>query len=557
MLGTSMRPSRIPVLVAFACVGGIASGQTTYKASLGPGGMQSDDVSTYSAVSDDGNVIAIQSYANTFASGDTKGTFDIFVRDVAADTLECLSLSTSGVPGTGSSVDPHVSADGRYVAFVSDAPSLVPNDTNGTYDVFWFDRQTATLRRVSVDSSGGEGIYGGYEARLSKDGQLVMFSSYSDTLVANDTNGTIDVFLHDVATGTTERISTGTTGNEGSDASFSGGLSFDHRYAVFASYANDLDPLDANPGGDVFVKDRQTGTLTLVSLDSSGAAANDSSFYSTISGDGQVVAFVSYATNLVAGDTNGQNDVFVRDLPTGVTTRASVSDDGTKSGYDCYYPILSEDGRYVAFPSGADLIPGTRRFRKTVFVRDLLLGFMTSPAVDANGEFTAGESDRIAMSSDGRFTSFSCDRDDLVAGDTNRLMDVFVHDMPLTAASSTNFGTGLAGTNGIPSLTSTLPLLATDCTVTIGNSLGATTPAVIFLGDTAGTIPTNLGHDILLIPQILMPLALPPSGLSFTEAVPADEFLTGAVVYLQVLEIDPGALKGVSFTPRLDLTIGR
>ena len=497
------------------------------------------------------------SEASNFVSGDNKDTADVFVRDIAADTLECVSLSMSGLPGTGRCFDPHLSADGRYVAFASDSPSLVPNDTNGFYDVFWFDRQTATIRRVSVDSSGGEGLYGGYEVRLSSDGQLVMFNSGSDTLVANDTNGTIDVFVHDVSTGTTERVSTGTSGNEGSDASFSGSLSDDNRYAVFASYANDLDPSDANSGGDVFVKDRQTGALVLVSLDSSGAPANDSCLYSSISGDGQVVAFVSYASNLVAGDTNGQNDVFVHDLRTGVTTRESVSDDGSTSGYDCYYPILSDDGRYVAFPSGADLVPGTRRFRKTVFVRDRLLGFLTSPAVDANGDFTGGVSDRIAMSSDGRFSSFTAERDDLVAGDTNRRYDVFVHDMPLTAASSTNFGTGLAGTNGVPSLTSTLPLLATDCTVTIGNSLGATTPAVLFLGDTAGTIPTNLGYDILLIPQILMPLAIAPGGTSFTESVPADEFLTGAVVYLQVLELDPGALKGVSFTPRLDLTIGR
>lgn len=545
--------------IAAALSAANASAQSTSRASVGPLGLQSDGHSYGSALSDDGNIVVFSSYAKNFVSGDNAGTLDIFVRDVANDSLTCLSLSMSGVPGTGQSFDPHVSADGRYVVFVSDSPSLVPNDTNGTNDVFWFDRQTSMLERVSVDSNGNEGLYGGYEARISKDGQLVMFSSGSPNLVPNDTNGMIDVFVHDVRNGVTERVSVDSSGNEGSDSSFSGGFSADDRQAVFASYANDLDPSDANPGGDVFVKDRQTGALTLVSLDSNGNAANDSCFYSTISGDGNVVAFVSYASNLVAGDTNNNDDVFVRDLRTGVTTLESTSTDGTVTGFNCYYPLLSDDGRYVAFSSLADLTPNPSRLsQQTVFLRDRVLGFTLTPAEDSSGNASKGESDRIALSGDGQFMSFYGRGADLVPGDTNKRADVFVHQTCITPAAWTNSGSGLAGTLGVPALTASAPpALNTTITLTVGNSLGAQTTGALFLGDTAATLHTSFGSDLLLLPTLVVPLAIPVGGYFLTETVPADEFLCGVVLYGQTLEADAGAIKGVSFTPRIDLTFGR
>lgn len=545
-------------LLLLALAAATAAAQTTTRVSVGPAGLEGDDASFYpSALSDDGNVIAFSSAANNFVSGDVPDTLDVFVRDIAADTLECVSLSTTGSPGANYCVDVCLSGDGRYVAFRSGSSNLVPNDTNAVDDVFWFDRVTRTMKRVSVDSSGNEGALGGYEVRISKDGQLVLFTSGSSNLVPNDSNGVNDAFLHDVTTGITERVSLNSSGWEGDDHSFPGGISDDNRYVAISTFA-ELDPADGNDGSDIYVKDRQTGAITLLTFDPSGNPANGDSYYVTISGDGRFVAYVSSADNLVPFDRNGELDVFVHNLTTGITTRESRSSDGTRTGSDCRYPKLSADGRYVAFSSRSDLTPDPAAGQEqTVFLRDRTLAWTMTPAADSSGVPSKGTSDDIALSRDGRFCTFWNTLDDVDPADHNGVTDVFRHETGLTPATSTNFGLGLAGTLGVPALTSTLPQLHRDCTLTIGNSLGATTFAILFLGDANGTVPTNLGASILLLPSVLVPLSLPAGGLLVVAPIPADEFLIGVPLALQALELDPGAIHDVSFTPRLDLAFGR
>src|SRR5439155_1754636 len=206
---------------------------------------------------------------------------------------------------------PALSADGRFVAFVSFATNLVAGDTNGATDVFVHDRQTGTTERVSVASDGTQGNAASAGAALSADGRFVAFHSYATNLVAGDTNGATDVFVHDRQTGTTERVSVSSGGTEGNGFSAAPALSADGRFVAFHNTATNLVAGDTNGKTDVFVHDRQTGTTERTSVASDATQGNGPSAGAALSADVGLVAFHGTATNLVAGDANGAYDVFV------------------------------------------------------------------------------------------------------------------------------------------------------------------------------------------------------------------------------------------------------
>src|SRR5439155_932379 len=185
--------------------------------------------------------------------------------------------------------------------------------------------------RVSVDSSGAEGNDESYGSSISADGQIVAFESMASNLVAGDTNSYADVFVHDRSTGLTERVSVDSSGAEGNSGSYDPSISADGQIVVFQSYASNLVAGDTNGVFDIFVHDRSTGLTERVSVDSSGAEGNGYSADSSISADGQIVAFESMAKNLVAGDTNATYDVFVHDRSTGRTERVSVDSSGAEA----------------------------------------------------------------------------------------------------------------------------------------------------------------------------------------------------------------------------------
>ncbi len=222
-----------------------------------------------------------------------------------------VSADSSGVDGNGGSYEPSISGDGRFVAFWSPATNLVPGDTNSKEDVFVHDRQSGTTTRVSVDSLGVQGNGASLFPSISGDGRFVAFQSRATNLVPGDTNGWSDVFVHDRQTGTTTRVSVDSSGVQGNlDSSFPS-ISGDGRFVAFYSFANNLVSGDTNGRADVLVHDRQSGTTTRVSIDSSGIQGKSLSEHPSISGDGRFVAFESAATNLVPGDTNAKRDVFV------------------------------------------------------------------------------------------------------------------------------------------------------------------------------------------------------------------------------------------------------
>ena len=330
------------------------------------------------AISDDGRYVAFYSQENNLVTGDTNGTFDVFVHDRDTGISERVSVASDGTQSNNISNAPSISGDGRYVTFDSSASNLVTGDTNDEYDIFVHDRNTGTTERVSVSSDGAQSNNASWYPVISGDGRYVTFHSQATNLVTGDSNGEKDVFVHDRVTGITERVSVASDGSQGDFSSFFPDISDDGRYVTFHSQATNLVIDDTNGTPDVFVHDRVTGVTERISVASDGSQGNHYSFSPAISGDGRYVGFGSTATNLVAGDTNNLEDVFVHDRDTGVTERVSVASDGTQSNSNregvepavSVEAAISADGHYVAFYSYAmNLIADDTNASSDIFVR--------------------------------------------------------------------------------------------------------------------------------------------------------------------------------------------
>ncbi len=404
-----------------------AAAQGTWRVSVDSSGAQGNDQSYASSLSRKGRFVAFQSQASNLVAGDTNATWDAFVHDRKRGGTTRVSVDSSGAQGNDASFEPSMSGDGRFVAFYSDASNLVPGDTNRESDVFLHDLQTGAVTRVSVDSSGTQGNGSSGGSSLSADGRFVAFSSDAKNLVQGDTNQWIDVFVHDLESGATTRVSVDSSGVQGNADSTRASISANGGFVSFASDASNLVPGDTNGSSDVFVHDQKTGTTTRVSVRSSGRQGNAGSDHSSISADGRFVALDSNATNLVSGDTNGTLDVFVHDLQTGTTTRMSVASSNVQGDGASYKPSISENGRFVAFESYAtNLAPGDTNGFLDVFVHDSQTGTTTRRSVSSSAEQGDCWSSYASMSGDGRFVGFFGCASNLVPADTNATFDVFV-----------------------------------------------------------------------------------------------------------------------------------
>ena len=411
------------------------------RVSVASDGSQAIGNSDTPALSDSGRFAAFESDASNLVPGDTNNSRDIFVHDTQTGTTSRVSVASDGTQATSYSSTPVLSGDGRYVAFESDASNLVPGDTNNSRDIFVHDTQTGTTSRADVASDGTQAststdLYGTASPAISGDGRYVAFWSWATNLVPGDTNGYPDVFVHDMQTGTTVRVSVASNGTQANGASDNetSALSSDGRYVVFESDASNLVPGDTNNAGDIFVHDMQTGTTVRVSVASNGTQANSYSTWPAISGNGRYVAFESAASNLVPGDTNKANDIFVHDMQTGTTVRVSVASNGTQGnagkpyGYGSEFPVISDDGRYIAFTSeSTNLVPGDTNKIADVFVHDMQTGTTSRVNVTSSGAQSNGDIGAVAaLSGGGGYVSFSSDAPNLVPGDTNNDLDVFL-----------------------------------------------------------------------------------------------------------------------------------
>ena len=413
------------------------SGPSTARVSVATDGTQGNAYSWggWRSLSADGRYVAFESGASNLVAGDTNDRPDTFVHDRQSGETTRVSVATDGTQGDGPSYgfQPSLSADGRYVVFGSLASNLVAGDTNVAGDVFVHDRESGETTRVSVATDGTQSDAWSWGGSLSADGRYVAFVSLASNLVAEDTNGTYDVFVHDRESGETTRVSVATDGTQ-SDAysgSSEGSLSADGRYVVFGSGASNLVAGDTNGARDVFVHDRESGETTRVSVATDGTQSDaySGSSEGSLSADGRYVVFGSGASNLVAGDTNGARDVFVHDRESGETTRVSLATDGTQGDGDSYEGSLSADGRYVAFMSdGSNLVAGDTNGHTDIFVHDRESGETTRVSVATDGTQSDAWSWGGSLSADGRYVAFVSLASNLVAGDTIDSVDVFVHD---------------------------------------------------------------------------------------------------------------------------------
>lgn len=396
-------------------------GSATTRVSVKSNEAQVFSPSSQSEMSIDGRFVAFVSSAATLVPGDTNGRPDVFLRDRVAGTTTRVSLTASDGQGNGRSDLPSISRDGRYVAFYSEASNLVAGDTNGKADAFVRDLVAGTTRRVSVASNGAQANNESGFVSISDDGQRIAFSSLASNLVSGDGNGASDIFLRDLGAGTTRRLSVSSNGAGGNQPSALPDISGDGAVVAFVSDATNLVPGDTNSSRDVFVRVVATNTTQLVSVGAGGEPVAGFSDDPAISRNGRYIAFSSSASNIVAGDTDLAQDVFVRDR-TAATTRLVSDGPAVGTGLSSA-PDIAENGQVVVF-----LTQPTAPGSASVVHRRAGAGPVQLASIGVGGSPANGPSFGAGVSPDGQHVGFTSNATNLVAGDTNNNQDVFVRD---------------------------------------------------------------------------------------------------------------------------------
>ena len=321
---------------------------TIERVNVATDGTDANDQSGACFISGDGRFVVFDSAASNLIASDLNNKWDIFVADRVSGTIERI-VADANVSS--------ISADGWRVAFQSSANNLVSGDINGMSDAFVYDRQTGQVILISVDSDGTQGDGDSYWPHISPAGDHVAFSSVSQNLVSGDTNSLADAFLHDMTLGTTERISISSGGTQGDNRSVAASISADGNIVVFNSNATNM--ISVGPAQDnIFVRDRAASSTVQISTAFGGGNADAASGGGSISADGRYVVFYSDASNLVAVDGNSRMDVFVHDRITGEMAIVSIAADGTQGNGSSGWASISADGRYIVFESDAiNLVP--------------------------------------------------------------------------------------------------------------------------------------------------------------------------------------------------------
>jgi Tol biopolymer transport system component len=401
------------------------------RVNVSTSGAQADTFSfSNHSVSATGRWVAFDTGA-ALAANDTNGVDDVFLRDVRDKTTDRISVSSSGVQGDGPSRSPSISADGRYVAFVSEAHNLIDGETStAPSGIFVRDRVAGTTIDVTRTTTGAPPNGVSDDPEISGDGRYVTFASYAANLVPGDHNSATDIFVHDLSARITTRVSVSTGGEQADDGSFEPAINRNGRYLTFISSATTLVAAgDTNQAPDVYVRDMRAGTTTRVSVTPTGSEPNGFGNYQPdITADGRLITFMSAASDLVPGDTNDTTDIFVRDMITQTTTLVSVTSSGVPSNDSSEHPVISADGRRIAFGGWAtNLVAGDTNQFLDVFVRDLRAGTTTLISTSSTGEQGDSYSGYPAIDADGDRVTFRSWATNLVPGDTNGAPDVFLH----------------------------------------------------------------------------------------------------------------------------------
>jgi len=504
----------------------------------------------------EGRFVLFTSTYSGYVAGDTNGGPDLFVVDRSIGAIERINVASDG------SEDKHfefeedlrgssISDDGNRVAFCCGA-RFDPADNPG-WDVYLRDRAAGTTTLVSKGSSKGTMLQDSLLPQMSRDGSKVVFMSYLTSLVSGDTNNAADIFEWDVATDAMVRVSVDSNGNQ---------LVFPNTFPHASADGSVVAFTQPQVHGDVvrgvytFVKDLNTGTLERGDWDSTGTFTSSYSTLDAVSRDGRYVLFHCFEP-LVPEDTNLATDGFVRDRTLSTTERVTFAPGFAEIATESFARSLSDDGRRVEFVTRAGLTPGDDNGFADVYVANRDTGAVLRVSLGPQGEESHFDTDGVALSGDGRFALFTVPADDLWPGDADANDDGFLRELSAIDAAWTNYGSGFPGRFGEPTLAlDDLPRRTLDVTLSIGNSCGAYSIAAILFGAASQSLPTNLGGMLLVVPLESTVVPLSPFGNDFMFTVPETGNLPGVHVFLQALELDSWAAKGVSFTAGLDATIG-
>lgn len=357
-----------------------------------------------------------------------RGTYFDSQSPVVGGSAEAVGTTTGGF------------GEGRFVAFVSSAAGMATGSTSAHRQVFWRDNLTGETLLVSADANGVEGNGDSWAPAISADGLVVAFESYASNLVAGDTNGVRDVFMRSAVSAVgVVRVSVGPGGAQANSESFEPTVSGDGRVVAFASGASNLTAgVSGISTINVYRRDVVTGTITLITANGAGTGVGGSK--PMLSEDGQRLAFYSFASNITAGDTNGLWDVFVYDHAAGSRTRVSLTsgggerNQGSESASRVVAPAISGNGRYVAFATTAtNMVAGDTNGMQDVFIVDTQTGdvarsSVSSAGVQGNADSPLGQGERVSLSYDGTWVAFSTASNNLGAGaGTTGISNMLMH----------------------------------------------------------------------------------------------------------------------------------
>ncbi len=388
------------------------------------------------AISADGNWVAFTSLANNLDPADTNTVTDTYLKNLNSGQLSLVSKGATGVGNAASNL-PAISADARYVAFVSAATNLVANDTNGFADVFLYDVSNATLELVSINSAGvqangnsGAGACGSNCFSISADGRYVAFESTATNLSPIDPDSINDIYVRDRQLGTTVLVSQTTAGQLGSGGLGSNkpAISANGRYIAFES-SRILEVDDTNNTGDIYLRDLVAGTTARINTSISGASTSAGfSARPSISDDGRIVAFRSLSNELVPSDNSAptQRDVFVKNLTTGAIRRAEIPGGGDPNG-DSNELSLSGDGQFLIFHSlASNFGAGDTNGVEDIFRMNIATGAVERLSLSSENLEATGSSQFPKVNRDGNTSVYESSASNLVTGDSNARTDIFV-----------------------------------------------------------------------------------------------------------------------------------
>lgn len=383
-------------------------------------------------ISDNGKYVVFSSGASNLVPNDTNETMDVFLFDLETEQMELISVASDGTQGNDISGEMQaqidVSNDGRYVAFPSNASNLVPNDTNEIYDVFIRDRQENKTRRISENATGKEGNEGSYDPSISADGQYIAFSSSAGNLTTTDIySSNVDIFIYDKNAQTVNLVSTDTDGVPLYSQSFISDISGDGHFVSFFTDAANFAGNEDHKYRTVAIKDLVTGELQCVTLANDGVCLRQGAIWSSISHDGQKVAFTGSTPDGADGGT------LVYNRNTNTSTLVAVTEDNIRANSNTDIVSISGDGQWVVFPTNATNLLGDSGASleyygpRNVFLHNIETreNILISPSI--NGGYGNGEAYEVSISFDGGRVAFASDASDLVLNDINGYRDIFVY----------------------------------------------------------------------------------------------------------------------------------